>query len=313
MKQSLNPDRRQALKWLGAGMASVSLFPEHLFGDNAPMTMKPILSSGEKIPVVGMGTWQTFNVGRDRKLRLDRTEVLKAFFQAGGGMIDCSPMYGSAGEVLGFALEQIGVPDSLFSAEKVWTGDGDRTRQQIRTSEKSWGVQPFDLMQIHNLVAWEPHLRTLRKMKADGEIRYIGITTSHGRRHRDLERLIQNEDLDFVQLTYNLTHRSVENRLLPAALAQGVSVIVNRPYDGGHLIKGLQRRHRLPEWAKAELDCRTWADFLIKFLVSHPAVTCAIPATSKVEHMRENMQAGQGKMPDAKQRQRMIQTVESLL
>ena len=274
--------------------------------------MKKIPYSGEKLPVIGMGTWRTFNVGSDTFLRDKRVEVLKAFFEKGGGMVDCSPMYGSAREVVGHALKKLGVPKSLFSAEKIWTEDGSATRAQFAESAGLWGVESFDLMQIHNLLAWQDHLAVLREMKEEGKIRYIGITTSHGRRHDDLEKILRSEKLDFVQLTYNLTHRSVEERLLPAAKDNGIAVIVNRPYDGGNLIKDLQKKNTaLPAWA-SEAGCNTWADFLLKFIVSHPAVNCAIPATSKVEHMHENMGAGYGAMPDEAARKKMVEFIESL-
>jgi diketogulonate reductase-like aldo/keto reductase len=276
------------------------------------MLHKTIPASDEQIPVIGMGTWQTFNVGSDPQLRLDRTNVLKVFFAQGGGMIDCSPMYGSSAEVLGFALSELGKPKSLFAAEKVWTYDGDETRAQIQEQVASWGIDGFALMQVHNLQSWQEHLPTLQTMKQAGKLRYVGITTSHGRRHSEFEQVMADEDLDFVQLTYNITHRQVEQRLLPLAREKGIAVIANRPYDGGYLIKTLQQQHRVPDWAAAEFDCQTWADFLLKFIVSHPAITCAIPATTQVAHMNENMQAGYGSMPDAKLRQRMIRHIESL-
>ena len=281
-----------------------------LQAQEADSLLKTIPSSGAKIPPIGMGTWQTFNVGSDEFLRDKRTEVLKTFFAQGGGMVDCSPMYGSARAVVGHALKKLGEQKSLFSAEKVWIKDGSATRSQTAESMKLWGSKSFDLMQIHNLLSWKEHLVTLRKMKEEGKIRYIGITTSHGRRHAELEDILKKEEFDFVQLTYNLTHRSVEKRLLPVAQDRGIAVIANRPLDGGDLIRGLQKKKTpLPKWAP-EIDCKTWAEFLLKFIVSHPAVTCAIPATSKVEHMKENMAARLGRMPDEAMRQRMIQYVE---
>lgn len=308
--------RRHTIKLLGGGLAVSALAPLYSLGEpsaeQASMLQKAIPSSDEKLPVIGMGTWQTFNVGSDEKLRLERTEVLKEFFNQGGGMVDCSPMYGSSAAVLGFALNKLGKPNSLFSAEKVWTDDGDKTQEQTREQSELWGVNRFDLMQVHNLLSWRDHLDTLRKMKSEGTIRYVGITTSHGRRHADFEQIMASEDIDFVQLTYNITHREVENRLLPLAREKGIAVIANRPYDGGDLIKQLKRRHQVPEWAVTECGCQTWADFLLKFIVSHPAATCAIPATTRVAHMQENMRAGQGPMPDAELRKRMIRHIESL-
>jgi diketogulonate reductase-like aldo/keto reductase len=307
----MNLTRRKSLKLIGAGASSLAISTSIGSARETRGAMKKIPSSGEEIPVIGMGTWRTFNVGSDRVLRDRRAEVLKAFFEHGGGMVDNSPMYGSAREVVGHALKKTGIPETLFSAEKIWTEDGTKTREQTAESAGMWGVETFDLMQIHNLVAWEPHLATLRKMKEEGKIRYIGITTSHGRRHEDLEKIMRSEPLDFVQLTYNLTHRKVEERLLPVAAERGIAVIANRPFDGGDLINRLKsKRTPLPAWA-AEIDCKTWAEFLLKFIVSHPAVTCAIPATSKVGHMHENMAARLGRMPDEETRKRMIAFVEN--
>ncbi|HSP41609.1 MAG TPA: aldo/keto reductase [Luteolibacter sp.] len=307
----MNLNRRHSLKLIGAATGALAFTPDAAFAAQPKGVMKKIPSSGEELPVIGMGTWRTFNVGSDRVLRDARTEVLKTFFDNGGGMVDNSPMYGSAREVVGYALKKTGIPDTLFSAEKIWTEDGSKTRAQFAESAGMWGVKTFDLMQIHNLVAWQRHLATLREMKQEGKIRYIGITTSHGRRHDDLEKIMREEKLDFVQLTYNLTHREVEQRLLPLAAERGIAVIANRPFDGGELIGRLKsKKSPLPEWA-SEIDCKTWAEFLLKFIVSHPAVTCAIPATSKVAHMKENTAARLGRMPDAETRKRMIQYVEN--
>jgi len=309
---SFTAERRRVLKLIAAGLAGGSLSPRLLLAaDELPLT-KPVASNGRALPVIGMGTWQTFNVGRDEQLRRARTEVLAAFIEHGGGMIDCSPMYGSSAAVMGFALDQLGRPGSVFSAEKVWTRDGGETRRQILGQAAQWGVDRFDLVQVHNLLAWEAHLETLREMKQAGEIGYIGITTSHGRRHEEFERIMQQQPLDFVQLTYNITHREVEQRLLPLAQEKGIAVIANRPYDGGPLIKRIQARHQVPPWAAEEFDCDNWADFLLRFIVSHPAVTCAIPATTRVEHLHENMRAGYGPMPSQETRARMIRHVESL-
>jgi diketogulonate reductase-like aldo/keto reductase len=301
--------RRAALKLIGAALA---LSPARSLGAEPDLITKAIPASGERLPVIGMGTWRTFNVGSDGALRDARSEVLKAFFDAGGGMVDSSPMYGSAQEVVGYGLRILGAPGSLFSADKIWTNDGTATRQQASQSAAHWGAETFDLLQVHNLAAWQSHLPTLRAMKEEGKVRYIGITTSHGMRHDAFEQIMKTEPLDFIQVTYNLTHRAVEQRLLPLAADRGIAVIANRPFDGGTLVKQLKRRNPpLPEWA-TELGCATWADFLLKFVVSHPALTCAIPATSNVEHLRENMAALRGRLPDAATRDRMVRHVEAL-
>jgi diketogulonate reductase-like aldo/keto reductase len=305
-------NRRQSLKLIGTGATALALLPATGFAQEVKGAMKKIPSSGEELPVIGMGTWRTFNVGNDTVLRDRCTEVLKTFFAHGGGMVDNSPMYGSAREVVDYALKKTGIPKSLFSAEKIFTEDGTATRNQTAESAGLWGVKTFDLMQIHNLVAWQEHLATLRKMKEEGVIRYLGITTSHGRRHEDLEKIMKSEPLDFVQLTYNITHREVEERLLPVAAEKGIAIIANRPFDGADLFKLIKSKNtKLPDYA-AEIGCETWASFFLKFIVSHPAVTCAIPATSKVAHMQENMAARLGIMPDEATRKRMIETITNL-
>ncbi|TVR48728.1 MAG: aldo/keto reductase [Puniceicoccaceae bacterium] len=304
--------RRSALRLIAGGAAALAFTPPRLLASSPAPHAKPIPSSGEMLPVIGLGTWRTFNVGADARALENTTAVMKAFFNAGGGMIDCSPMYGSAREVLGHGFEQIGIPETLFSAEKVWIRDGRRTAEQINESLQLWGVDHFDLVQVHNLLSWEPHLENLRRLKGEGKVRYLGITTSHGRRHDDVEAILRSEDIDFLQLTYNITHPEAERRLLPLAADRGVAVIANRPFDGGGLIRRLKSgNYPLPSWA-AEIDCSNWAEFLLKFIVSHPHVTCAIPATSRVEHLRENMGGGLGRMPDEAMRRRMADHVRAL-
>lgn len=310
--------RRQFLKLLSAGALGAIGLPGRAIAQaggqaEGQVVTKPIPDSGKPLPVIGMGTWRTFNVGDDPQLLDARTQVVKAFFAHGGGLIDSSPMYGSAADTIGYALKQLGKPKTLFSAEKVWSPAGGTTREQIASLARRWGVDKFDLLQVHNLDDWREHLAVLRAMKASGDVGYVGITTSHGRRHAEFEQILASEDIDFCQLTYNITHRAVEQRLLPLAREKGIAVIANRPYDGGSLIKGLKRRgESVPEWAQQEFGCRNWADFLLRFIVSHPAVNCAIPATTQVVHMNENMQAGTGPMPDAATRRRMVQVIESL-
>lgn len=305
--------RRQNLKLMGATLAAMMLPSVPLLADTDGMRRQTLAGSDKKLPVIGMGTWRTFNVGSDETLLDARTEVVKAFFEHGGGLIDSSPMYGSAPDVMGYALQELGTPERLFSAEKVWSPAGGSTREQVAELKERWTVEQFDLVQVHNLTDWREHLAALQEMKAEGTLRHVGITTSHGRRHDEVEQIMTSEDIDFVQLTYNITHREAENRLLPLAEERGISVIANRPYDGGSLIKNLKQRDAaLPEWANEECGSDTWADLLLKFIVSHPAITCAIPATTQVEHMRENMRAGHSPMPSADARQRMADYIESL-
>jgi diketogulonate reductase-like aldo/keto reductase len=262
------------------------------------------------LPLVGLGTWITFNVGRDTEARDSCAEVMRAFFAAGGRLIDSSPMYGSSQEVVGYGLQKLGRSPRLFSADKVWTSSDAAGPSQIEESRRHWRLPRFDLLQVHNLLSWETHLRTLLGMKAAGEVRYVGITTSEGRRHREFERVMRQHPLDFIQVTYNILDRDVEDRILPLAVERGIGVIVNRPFQQGALIDRLER-HPLPAWA-AEVGARNWAQFVLKFIVSHPAVTCAIPATTQVNHVRENMAAATGPLPDAAMRARMIAYVEDL-
>jgi diketogulonate reductase-like aldo/keto reductase len=268
----------------------------------------PIPSSGEQIPLIGLGTWITFNVGNDRAAREQCVEVTRQFFAAGGKLIDSSPMYGSSQGVIGEALQKLQAQSRVFSAEKVWTSSDGAA--QIEASRKLWQVPRFDLLQVHNLLAWEKQLALLQTMKAAGQLRYVGITTSEGRRHSEFEQLMRSQRIDFVQLSYNLLDREAEQRLLPLARERGIAVLVNRPFREGALLRQLQR-HPLPGWA-AEIDCTNWAQVALKFTVSHPAVTCAIPATSNPAHLRENMGASRGRMPDAALRQRMADHVARL-
>lgn len=266
---------------------------------------KPIPVSGEHISVIGMGTWITFNVAPYTDARKQRVEVLRAFFAAGGRLVDSSPMYGFAEAAVGYCREQLAGAPALFAATKVWTPTKVAGVAQMNLSLRLWGLPRFDLMQVHNMVDWEAHLETLREWRAQQRVRYLGITTSHGRRHDDLLAVIEREqDFDAVQFSYSIADREAEARLLPAAAARGKAVIVNRPFRTGELFERVAGKP-VPAWA-ATLGCRTWAQYFLKFVVSHPAVTCAIPATSSVEHMRENMAALRGPMPDAQQRQRML-------
>ncbi len=306
--------RRKVMKLLAGSSLAVGLWPlaSRASATEGELLQKPIPSSGQPLTVIGMGTWQTFNVGKDPALLDERAEVLKAFFEGGGQLLDSSPMYGSSQAALGHGLEKLGYPEALFSADKVWTRDGDATREQVAASAGHWGVETFDLMQVHNLLSVEAHLETLQTMKAEGKLRYVGLTTSHGRRHRELEDLMSRHPIDFVQLTYNIRDRDAEARLLPLAREKGIAVIANRPFQGGPLVKKLQERElSLPDWA-AEIDCGNWPQFLLKFIVSHPAISCAIPATTQVAHAKENMGAARGRLPDAALRKRMLNHFQGL-
>ncbi len=306
MQHDLSIRRRRILQSIAALGAGAAL-PVRA----APSTLltRAIPSSGEAIPLIGLGSWITFNVGSDPAARAEVTDVMRQFFAAGGRMIDSSPMYGSAQDVIGGALKTLGRPAGLFSADKVWTSsDGAR---QIAESRRKWGVPRFDLLQVHNLLDWEEHLPTLFAMKKADQLRYVGITTSEGRRHADIAKIMASQPIDFVQVTYNAVDREVEQRILPLARERKIAVIANRPFRQGDLTDAL-RRHRLPPWA-AEVGCTSWAQVLLKFIVSHPDITCAIPATSQVAHVRENMAAGFGPMPDAAFRNRISAHIGRLL
>ncbi len=301
--------RRMVLGALAASAAAAALRPFEALAQARSLT-RPIPSTGERLPVVGLGSWITFNVGDDPELRDECAEVMRAYFAAGGRLIDSSPMYGSSQAVIGAGLRKLGPPSSLFSADKVWISSGPRGPDQVEESRANWGVPRFDLLQVHNLLAWEDHLPTLLAMKQAGRLRYVGITTSEGRRHAEMENVMATQPIDFVQLTYNVVDREAEARLLPLARERGIAVIANRPFREGALIRAVQR-HPLPPWA-SEFGAANWAQFLLKFIVAHPTVTCVIPATSKVAHVKENMGAAAGPLPDAALRRRMMTHVESL-
>lgn len=293
--------RRTFIQWSTLAAAA----PVHAQG--APLT-RPIPSTGEAIPRVGLGTWITFNVGQDPPARAQCVQVMRAFFEAGGRLVDSSPMYGSSQGVIGEGLRAVAALQRVFSADKVWTSSDGAA--QVEASRAHWQVPRFDLLQVHNLLAWEKQLPLLQRMKERGQLRYVGITTSEGRRHREFEQLMRGHALDFVQFTYNLFDREAEERLLPLAAERGIAVLVNRPFQEGALLRRLQR-HPLPAWA-ADIECTSWAQFALKFVISHPAVTCAIPATRRVDHVRENLAAARGRMPDEALRRRMASHVAGL-
>jgi len=307
--------RREALRLLGAAGAVAALRPAQAASGIAasgrgPILTRPIPSSGEGLPLVGLGSWVTFNVGEDVAARDSCAEVLRAFFREGGRLIDSSPMYGSSQEVIGYGLRKLGIPQQVFSADKVWNSGGAGSAEQIEESRRHWGIPRFDLLQVHNLLSWEEHLPVLFAMKASGKLRYVGVTTSEGRRHAEIERIMRTQPIDCVQVTYNVLDREVESRILPLARERGIGVIVNRPFRRGELILRVERSP-LPGWA-GEIGCRTWAQVLLKFVVSHPAVTCAIPATTRVEHVIENVGSSYGRLPDEAMRGRISTHVEKL-
>jgi len=303
--------RRGFLAATGATTLGLLLHPGRPQAAAAPAITRAIPSSGERLPVIGMGTSRTFDVAPDAEQRAKLLPVLQAFFDLGGGVIDTSPMYGHAEAVLGELLRA--VPHDrqrLFAATKVWTWGRKEGQRQMQESMRLTGISRFDLIQIHNLRDWQVHHETLQDWKQTGKVRYIGITTSHGRDHEELELALEAVPFDFVQLSYNIADRAVEQRLLPLAQELGIAVLANRPFRRGELFQAVRGKN-LPDWA-AEFDCESWAQFFLKFTVSHPAVTCAIPASSKLHHLVDNMGAGTGRLPDSDMRRRMVQLIGSL-
>lgn len=271
---------------------------------------KSIPKTGESLPVIGLGTWQTFDVGAGQSVRVPLKEVLEEFVRSGGKVIDSSPMYGKSESVTGELATELGVQKQLFVATKVWTSGRDAGIRQMEESFRRLRVQRMDLMQVHNLVDYRTHLSTLRRWKEQGKVRYLGVTHYTASAFDELARVLAAEDLDFVQLNYSLAEREAERRLLPLAAEKRLAVLVNRPLAAGGLFRRVSGK-TLPPWSK-EIGCASWAQFFLKFVISHPAVTCAIPATSKAQHLIDNMQAGLEPMPDAKARERMARYFSEL-
>jgi diketogulonate reductase-like aldo/keto reductase len=275
-------------------------------GADSVNLVRAIPSSGETLPVVGLGTWQAFDVA-ETDARGPQRDVLRRFVELGGRVVDSSPMYGAAEAAVGDLAAELGVRDSLWIATKVWTTGRAPGVAQMERSLRLLRGKRLDLLQVHNLVDWQTHLATLREWKDAGRIRYLGITHYSASGHDALERVMRSEPLDFVQLNYSVAEREAERRLLPLARDRGIAVLVNRPLAQGALLSRLRSR-RLPSWA-GELDCPSWAQLLLKWIVAHPAVTCVIPATSDVAHLEDNMAAGVGRLPDAAARERIAAAV----
>ena len=274
------------------------------------MIKRPIPSSGELLPVMGMGTSRTFDTALDQSTLDSLGAVLREFFNRGGTVIDSSPMYGAAESVVGALLSKLEPRPDLFAATKVWTRGREDGIEQMRESGEKMQVPVFDLMQIHNLVDWKVHMQTLQRYKKEGKIRYIGITTSHQRNHAELEEIMRTQPIDFVQFSYNIDNRVAEQRLLPIAAERGIATLINRPFQRGALFKPSAGKP-LPALAR-ELGCDSWGQFFLKFIIGHAAVTCLIPATAKLHHMQDNMGANFGPVPDASQRREMLKIYQTL-
>src|SRR5215212_4887273 len=299
-------NKRRLLIKAMAGMG-VSMMTRNTHAQQTPAAgtaiKRSIPSSGEQIPVIGLGTYQAFDVGSDAAVREQLGQVLRELVAKGGSVIDSSPMYGRAESVVGELTAELNLRPSLFLATKVWTSGREAGIRQMEESFRLLRTQTMDLMQIHNLVDWRVHTATLKDWKQKRRLRYMGITHYHSGAYDELERLIKTRDYDFVQLNYSIAEREAERSILPLAQQTGVAVIANRPFAQSSLFSRV-RGKTLPPWA-AEFDCTTWAQFFLKYIVSHPALTCAIPATNKPEHLKDNMMAGVGRLPDAQMRRRM--------
>jgi diketogulonate reductase-like aldo/keto reductase len=274
------------------------------------MLERPIHSSGERLPVIGLGTYQSFGAGVSAADRAPLRRVLELFAEQGGSVIDSSPMYGTSEKVIGDLTEELALRRKLFMATKVWISGETAGIAQMNESFQKMRVKVMDLMQIHNLMDWRTHAKTLAKWKEAGKVRYTGVTHYHSGAYASLGSIIKTRSFDFAQFNYSIAEREAERRLMPLALESGTAVIVNRPFAAAGLFSRV-RGKKLPPWA-AEFDCDSWAQFFLKYVISHPAVTCAIPATSKPEHLVDNMKAGYGKLPDVTMRQRMARLVDNL-
>jgi diketogulonate reductase-like aldo/keto reductase len=296
--------RRDALHLMGLTGLSVLYDPFSPVSTNKAMLSRPIPSSGELMPVVGLGTWIQFDAGSSASERQPLSEVLKNMNGIGGKIIDSSPMYGRSEEVIGDLANDTGLADKFFYATKVWTRGKQEGIDQMNASMRKMRCSKMDLMQVHNLVDWKTHLETLRKWKDEGKVRYIGITHYTDSSHDELEKIIQSEKPDFVQFNYSIRNRHAEQRLLQAAKERGTAVIINQPFESGALFDTVNGK-ALPAWA-ADYGIRNWAQYFLKYLISNTAVTCVIPGTSNPVHVKENMEAALGQMPNEKTRKMMV-------
>ncbi len=308
----MNRHRRLLLKAILAGVAINPLFNRLAFaGEFAETIYRKIPGSNETLPLVGLGTYRVFDVGSNAGELQGPSEVLSVLSKVQNAMVDTSPMYGNAERVLGDVVAELGVRNHVFLATKVWTHGREAGIEQMNRSFQLLRTDRIDLMQIHNLVDWQTHIRTLREWKEQGRIRYIGITHYHDGAHRELARIMRSEAPDFIQINYSPAEPEAENTLLPLASERGIAVIVNRPFARGSLFRAV-RGNKLPKWA-GELDIHSWAQFFLKWIVSHPSVSVAIPATSRKQHMRDNLGAALGRLPDEAQRQRMFAYLSDIL
>ena len=305
----MDPTRRAMLQAL-AGVPALALVTSANAITAGGLIERAIPSTGERLPAIGLGTWQTFDVGPDAAARRALKEVLVAFAKAGGRVVDSSPMYGSSESVTGDLVSELDLAPNLFFATKVWTSGREEGLRQMETSFRRLRVQRMDLMQVHNLVDTAVHTKTLQDWKARGRIRYLGITHYTSSAYAEVGRWLRTGNYDFLQINYSLGERESAERLLPLAQEKKVAVIANRPFGEGALFSRV-RGKALPEWAR-EIGAATWAQFFLKWIISHPAITCAIPGTGKPGHMLDNLAAGTGALPDAAMRAKMSAYFDAL-
>ncbi|MFK7974857.1 MAG: aldo/keto reductase [Halioglobus sp.] len=308
-------NRRQLVQ-LGASMAAIpalSFSPAGLSATglaNPGIIRRKIPSSGEALPVIGMGTSRTFDANDTPENIEQLRQVMHAFLEGGGSVIDSSPMYGNAESRVGDVVRQADKAQAIFAATKVWTNGHEKGVAQIQASAERMAVNQFGLIAVHNLRDWKVHLKTLRQYKDEGVVRHIGITTSHGRFHTELQQIMRTEPLDFVQFSYNIADRTAEKVLLPLAQEHGIATMINRPFQRGELFSAT-RNKPLPSVAQ-DVGCTSWAQFFLKFILAHNAVTCIIPASAKPTHMADNMRANLGEVPTLSQRNAMKSAFEAL-
>jgi len=306
----MDTERRRMLQLVVGCAVTAAMNKKKAHAQSSTFLKRPIPRTDELLPAVGVGTWQTFDVGPEAPERAELKEVLRLLAAGGGSVVDSSPMYGEAERVVGDLTAELGLRDKLFFATKVWTRGRDAGIRQMESSLRLMRAQRMDLMQVHNLEDLAVHAKTLREWKEAGRIRYLGITHYHAGAHGELERLVRSREWDFVQFNYSMAEREAEARLLPACAEAGVAVIANRPFSMGALFPRV-RGKALPAWA-AEFDCASWAQFFLKYILSHPAVTCAIPGTRRAVRIKDNLQGGSGRLPDAKTRRRMVEYLDRL-
>jgi aryl-alcohol dehydrogenase-like predicted oxidoreductase len=300
--------RRAALKMLATG-AIMTMTNSPANSATTPLITRSIPKTGELLPVMGLGTYIVLDVPPGAPELAELKEVLKTFAAGGARLIDSSPMYGRAEAVVGELTAASNLRNSVFLATKVWTSGRDSGIRQMKDSLRLMRTPHLDLMQIHNLLDLTTHTKTLKKWKAAGTLRYMGITHYHSGAYRELETLLKTREYDFIQFNFSLAEREAEQRLLAVAAESGTAVIINRPFAQGELFGKVKNRD-LPAWA-AEFDCASWAQFFLKYIIAHPAVTCVIPGTGKVRHMNDNLKAATGRLPDERTRKRMVELIQS--